>query len=540
MSGGEPSSIKQYVPCDIVSSFGCMLNYRFEQNLCSEVKNLYQALYRKWRPKTFDDVIGQTHVTETLKNEVKSGRISHAYLFTGSRGTGKTSCAKILSKAINCLNPQNGNPCGECEICKSIEQENILDIVEIDAASNNGVENIRSMREEVVFSPTKSKYRVYIVDEVHMLSTGAFNAFLKILEEPPPHVVFILATTEIHKLPTTIVSRCQRFDFHRLSPDDISERIKYICEKENIKIDNEAVNIISVCADGAMRDALSILDQCANACNRDINENSVRQILGISGIEYLSEIYGHIKSGNAKECIKSINKMYVQSKSMDRFCKELLEYFRDLMILKITKKTVNSSLKSIDSSELDLNKILYSLDVLQESYKNINAGVDKKIEMEIALVKICENQSQNHIISPDSKIKKVESVEYNKPPPPPFPPISNIVEEKTDENTFLQWNEILENLKNNSSMKSLYISLKNSQAYISGDYVLIDSKNDLAFELLRQSKYRAEIRSIVKDITGKQYKLGPYKKISTEPEKADPLNELIKTAESGGVNIKIK
>ncbi len=540
MSGGEPSSIKQYVPCDIVSSFGCMLNYKFEQNLCSEVKNLYQALYRKWRPKTFDDVIGQTHVTETLKNEVKSGRISHAYLFTGSRGTGKTSCAKILSKAINCLNPQNGNPCGECEICKSIEQENILDIVEIDAASNNGVENIRSMREEVVFSPTKSKYRVYIVDEVHMLSTGAFNAFLKILEEPPPHVVFILATTEIHKLPTTIVSRCQRFDFHRLSPDDISERIKYICEKENIKIDNEAVNIISVCADGAMRDALSILDQCANACNRDINENSVRQILGISGIEYLSEIYGHIKSGNAKECIKSINKMYVQSKSMDRFCKELLEYFRDLMILKITKKTVNSSLKSIDSSELDLNKILYSLDVLQESYKNINAGVDKKIEMEIALVKICENQSQNHIISPDSKIKKVESVEYNKPPPPPFPPISNIVEEKTDENTFLQWNEILENLKNNSSMKSLYISLKNSQAYISGDYVLIDSKNDLAFELLRQSKYRAEIRSIVKDITGKQYKLGPYKKISTEPEKADPLNELIKTAESGGVNIKIK
>ncbi len=540
MSGGEPSSIKQYVPCDIVSSFGCMLNYRFEQNLCSEVKNLYQALYRKWRPKTFDDVIGQTHVTETLKNEVKSGRISHAYLFTGSRGTGKTSCAKIFSKAINCLNPQNGNPCGECEICKSIEQENILDIVEIDAASNNGVENIRSMREEVVFSPTKSKYRVYIVDEVHMLSTGAFNAFLKILEEPPPHVVFILATTEIHKLPTTIVSRCQRFDFHRLSPDDISERIKYICEKENIKIDSEAVNIISVCADGAMRDALSILDQCANACNRDINEDSVRQILGISGIEYLSEIYGHIKSGNAKECIKSINKIYVQSKSMDRFCKELLEYFRDLMILKITKKTVHSSLKSIDSSELDLNKILYSLDVLQESYKNINTGVDKKIEMEIALVKICENQSQNHVISPDSNIKKVESVEYNKPSPPPFPPISNIVEKKTDENTFLQWNEILENLKNNSSMKSLYISLKNSQAYISGDYVLIDSKNDLAFELLRQSKYRAEIRSIVKDITGKQYKLGPYKKSSTEPEKADPLNELIKTAESGGVNIKFK
>ena len=540
MSGGEPSSIKQYVPCDIVNSFGCMLNYKFDKNLCSEVKNLYQALYRKWRPKTFDDVIGQSHVTETLKNEVKSGRISHAYLFTGSRGTGKTSCAKILSKAINCLNPQNGNPCGKCEICESIEQDNILDIVEIDAASNNGVENIRSMREEVVFSPTKSKYRVYIVDEVHMLSTGAFNAFLKILEEPPPHVVFILATTEIHKLPTTIVSRCQRFDFHRISPDDIAERIKYICEKENIKIDDEAANIISVCADGAMRDALSILDQCANSCDRNIDENSVRQILGISGTEYLSKIYEYIKSGNAKECIKSISKMYIESKSMDRFCKELLEYFRDLMILKVTQKTDNSSLKSIDSSELDLDKILYSLDVLQESYKNINSGVDKKTEMEIALVKLCENKSQNLVVSPDSNAK-IEPVNDNKPiSPKPFPPVSSVVSEDKDKNTFSQWNEILENLKNSDSMKSLYLSLKNSQAYISEDYVLIDSKNDLAFELLRQSKYRAQIKKIVKDITGKQYKLGPYKSKSDTDKKPDPLNELIKTAESGGVNIKFK
>ena len=243
--------------------------------MLSEVTTLYQALYRKWRPKTFDDVIGQDQVIKTLKYEVSTGRISHAYLFTGSRGTGKTSCAKILAKSINCKNPKGGSPCGVCEICKGIDSENILDISEIDAASNNGVENIRNMREEVVFSPTKCKYRVYIVDEVHMLSTGAFNAFLKILEEPPAHVVFILATTEVHKIPATILSRCQRFDFNRISSEELIKRMLYICEQESIKIEEEAAKIIVNSADGAMRDTLSILDQCANSCKNKIDTDSV-------------------------------------------------------------------------------------------------------------------------------------------------------------------------------------------------------------------------------------------------------------------------
>ena len=241
---------------------------------------MYKALYRKWRPKYFKDVVGQSHVTETLKSEIEKNKISHAYLFTGSRGTGKTSSAKIFAKAVNCLNPKGGEPCGKCEICTEFDNDNLIDILEIDAASNNGVENIRSMREEVVFAPAKCKYRVYIVDEVHMLSTGAFNAFLKVLEEPPAHVIFILATTEAHKIPLTILSRCQRFDFYRIKNEDIAKRLEYICKKEKIKIDENSLKLISSAADGAMRDALSILDQCSNVCADNIKEDSVKNLLG--------------------------------------------------------------------------------------------------------------------------------------------------------------------------------------------------------------------------------------------------------------------
>lgn len=489
---------------------------------------MYKALYRKWRPKTFDDVVGQEYVTETLKNEIKSQRISHAYLFTGSRGTGKTSCAKIFAKAVNCLKPENGNPCRECEICKGIEDNKILDIVEIDAASNNGVENIRTMREEVVFSPTKSKYRVYIVDEVHMLSTGAFNAFLKVLEEPPSHVIFILATTEINKLPLTILSRCQRFDFHRISKEKIEKRIDYICSEENIKIDSESLKIISNSADGAMRDALSILDQCSNACDKNIDESSLKQILGISSTDYLLKIYNFISSGNSKECIRIVNDMYKESKNMSHLCIELLEYFRDLMVFKITQKSDNPLIKSLQSVDMDLDKILYSLDILQEAHKNIGAGVQQKIEVEIALVKVCENNMKYQrnfptVKNEDCTVKKTEDEK------------AHIIESE-NKNNFSQWNKILDILEKQTSLRALYVSLKGSKAYVDDDYILIDSKSDLAFELLRQSESRAEIKKIVKDITGKQYKLGPYRK---EENKKDPLDKLVQTAELNGVNVKI-
>lgn len=499
---------------------------------------MYQALYRKWRPKTFDDVSGQDHITKTLKSEVVSGRISHAYLFTGSRGTGKTSCAKILAKAVNCLSPVNGNPCLECGICKSIESENMLDIVEIDAASNNGVENIRSMREEVVFSPTKCKYRVYIVDEVHMLSSGAFNAFLKILEEPPAHVIFILATTEVHKLPATIVSRCQRFDFHRITSEDIFKRIKYICKKEKIKIDDGAAKIISDSADGGMRDALSILDQCANSCNNNIDEETVKKILGITGTEYISELINFINNNNPAACLELIDKMHRESKNMLTLCEELMEHFRKLMIFEL--KT--------DNTVKNLNNILFALDTLQESYKNINNGVNKKLEMEIAVVKLCNKFKNNKDTSqishiPENIIPKKSEITITKEESESTEPAAQkILLPSDDKNSLVCWSQILEALKNDKSLKSLYISLRESSAYEQGNYILIDSANFLAFELLRRSEYRIAIKKIIKDITGKQYNLGPYnsenEKQSNTP-KDDPFDKLITTANSSGIDIKI-
>lgn len=250
---------------------------------------MYRVLYRKWRPQTFEEVYGQPHITATLKNELVSGRVAHAYLFTGSRGTGKTTCAKILSKAVNCLSPHDGDPCNECEICRGIDNGSVLDVIEIDAASNNGVDNIRDLRDEANFTPVKAKYRVYIIDEVHMLSTGAFNALLKILEEPPEHVIFILATTEVHKLPATILSRCQRFDFKRITPEDICARLQYVAEHENITLDEDAAALIAKVADGALRDALSLLDRCC-AVDEHITSEVVTKSAGLAGRDYLMRL----------------------------------------------------------------------------------------------------------------------------------------------------------------------------------------------------------------------------------------------------------
>ena len=259
---------------------------------------MYQVLYRKYRPKVFSDVVGQSHITSTLKNEVETGKLSHAYLFTGSRGTGKTTCAKILAKAVNCLNPINGNPCCECEICKGIESGAILDVVEIDAASNNGVDNIRDIRDESAFAPASCKYRVYIIDEVHMLSIGAFNALLKTLEEPPAHVKFILATTEVHKIPATILSRCQRFDFKRVDSESMVSRMRFIANEEGFTLDEEAALLIAKIADGGMRDALSVLDQCVSR-EKHITTETVCSVAGLTGRQHLFDLADAVKKEDA-------------------------------------------------------------------------------------------------------------------------------------------------------------------------------------------------------------------------------------------------
>ena len=294
----------------------------------------YTALYRKYRPTKFSEIVGQEHITKTLKNQIISNRVGHAYLLTGGRGTGKTSAAKILARAINCLNPQEGEPCNECEICKAALQGSLTDIVEMDAASNNGVEDIRSIREEVNFLPTVAKYRVYIIDEVHMLSVGAFNALLKTLEEPPEHVKFILATTEPQKLPATILSRCQRFDYKKISAENIKFRLEYICKQSDINITDDALKTISVLAEGAMRDGLSILERCVQEGEDEINDDKVKELVGIPKVEYINKIVNSVIDCNVDETLQNIDNVIADGKDLNNLIWEIIKYVKDILVFK--------------------------------------------------------------------------------------------------------------------------------------------------------------------------------------------------------------
>ena len=363
---------------------------------------MYQALYRKWRPQVFADVVGQDHITTTLMNEIRTGRHSHAYLFTGSRGTGKTTCAKIFAKAVNCEHPVNGDPCGECETCKGIDNGSVMDVIEIDAASNNGVDNIRDIRDEANFTPVGGKYRVYIIDEVHMLSTGAFNALLKTLEEPPEHVKFILATTEVHKLPATILSRCQRFDFKRITPEDIAKRLAYVAEREELTLDADAAMLIARLADGALRDALSIMDQCIGH-SRNITTEVVNETVGLAGKDYLFSLSEAILNKDSASALEKINELHNRSCDMERLCNELTNHFRNLMICRAVKDPKDLIVCSeqelseyIDSaSRYSMNYILEVLNVLGDTVSNLRKGLNRRVEMEMAIIKLCGNNIES-------------------------------------------------------------------------------------------------------------------------------------------------
>ena len=292
---------------------------------------MYRALYRKWRPARFGDVVGQENITTALRSQIVHDKIGHAYLFTGTRGTGKTTCAKIFARAVNCERPENGDPCCECETCRGIESGGILDVVEIDAASNNSVDNIRDLRDETAYTPSSARYKVYIIDEVHMLSTSAFNALLKIMEEPPSHVIFILATTEIHKVPATILSRCQRYDFMRIKPQDIQARIAFVAQQEGIALTDEAAALISRLADGAMRDALSILDTCAGVTN-DVDDEVVRRMAGVTDKGYLFSISDAVAGGDAAQALLLIAQLRERSIDVKRLCDELILHYRNLLL----------------------------------------------------------------------------------------------------------------------------------------------------------------------------------------------------------------
>ena len=356
----------------------------------------YQAIYRKWRPQVFEDIIGQSHITTTLKNQIMNDRISHAYLFCGTRGTGKTTAAKVFAKAVNCLNPKNGSPCNECEICRGIQNGSILDVTEIDAASNNSVDNIRDLREDVNYVAARTKYRVYIIDEVHMLTTGAFNALLKTLEEPPAHVIFILATTEVHKIPETILSRCQRFDFRRITPNDIIVRMKEIAAADGINITDDAYELLAQMADGSMRDGLSILERCVSACGTNLDRDSVTSVLGIAKSDLLFRLGSAVIENDSERVLNLIDTVTRDGKDLNVFCDSVIKHFRDLLVCKIThdpKSMIEYSddllvkLKS-QAQKATFEKLSHAVAVLTKAKSDAKWVKNPRVIYELALLKL--------------------------------------------------------------------------------------------------------------------------------------------------------
>ena len=359
---------------------------------------MYQALYRKYRPQTFDDVVGQLAVTQTLKTQLQSGRLSHAYLFTGSRGTGKTSSAKILAKAVNCLNPSDGNPCNCCEACKSIDSGSCMDVLEIDAASNNGVDNVRDLRDDAIYTPSQVKMRVYIIDEVHMLSISAFNALLKIIEEPPEHLLFILATTELHKVPATILSRCQRFSFRRISQEDIASRLQYVAYQENIELDDAAARVLARLADGGMRDALSLLDQCASATTGDLTADKVYHCLGIAGIQECGKLMAYIAAHDTKNALSLLDRFYSEGKDMAALLDEMACLTRDFMIMKTAPKEGLNMLSGVASdAEVQALAVRFSegelvrmLSLIQQTSAGFTRSTSRRLDAELCILNLCQ------------------------------------------------------------------------------------------------------------------------------------------------------
>lgn len=372
---------------------------------------MYQALYRRYRPKSFNELLGQDHITRILKNQIKKQNIGHAYLFSGTRGTGKTSAAKIFSRAVNCLSPIDGNPCNKCENCQEILDNNTVDVIEMDAASNNSVDDIRDLRDKVIYAPAKIKYKVYIVDEVHMLSKGAFNALLKTLEEPPKHLIFILATTEPERLPATILSRCQRFDFRRISNEDIVINMEKILKDLKIQIDRDALNLIARNADGAMRDALSLLDQCVSYNSEVIKYEDAINILGVTNRDLIFDLVDRMKAEKTEDVLVAIDEIIQSGKDVGQFIKDLIEHFRNLMVVKSSKSPeliieVSNMDKYIEQSNLlDLDYILEALDILAEADSQAKWSSQPRIILEMATLKLI---NLNKSLSLEERIKRLE------------------------------------------------------------------------------------------------------------------------------------
>ena len=481
----------------------------------------YTALYRKFRPLNFSEMVGQEHITDTIRKQVIAGRVGHAYLFNGGRGTGKTSAAKILARAVNCLNPHDGEPCNECEMCKAIISGSLTDVVEMDAASNNSVEDIRGIRDEVNFLPTRAKYRVYIIDEVHMLSTGAFNALLKTLEEPPEHVKFILATTEPQKLPATILSRCQRFDFKRISNEDVVKRLKIICSESNIEITEDALKIIAVLSEGAMRDAISILERCTGEQKGLIDENHVRDLVGIPKKAQIYSIVKAIIESNVDEVINNTNIIINEGKDIDNFLWEIIKYIKDILVYKSSKNLEiynEEEKKQINElgEKTSKERLLYLIYELSELANTIKWSAQKSVMFEAGMIKACMQIEINNVEvaslgDPQKNNKPIQNTN-NKTNTNQNNVGANIARPQQNTTNITQskpksvpvgsnlpyWNNVIDKIKQSGKM-GIYVNLIGSTAVEVNDMVIevnLANKNSFAKQILETHENKAEIERI--------------------------------------------
>ncbi len=538
---------------------------------------MYQALYRKWRPRTFSDVCGQDTVTTALKNELQTGRLSHAYLFTGCRGTGKTTCAKILAKAVNCLHPVDGDPCNECAICRGIDDGSVLDVTEIDAASNNGVDSIRDLRDEVAFTPVSGTYRVYIIDEVHMLSAGAFNALLKTLEEPPAHVIFILATTEVHKLPATILSRCQRFDFNRIRPEAIAARIHYVAQQEGLTVSEEAAMLLARLADGALRDALSLLDQCASVA-QDITMDTVTAVTGMAGQDTLAALTACVAAQDAAGALALVDQLYQSAKDMERLCAEWVGYMRNLMVLHSVAdagELVVAAPQELTqmrqaAAKLGLPTILHIMEVLQDTLDRLRGGVSRRVEMEMAVLRLCdprldtgsaallhrldalEARLQSGVPAAAAPITPVpaepETPPAEEPPLPDAPPMPDTPEPPPaptepapgagEEEPFSGWQAVLQQLM--TTCPPLFGVLADSTALLKEGKLIICTDNALFKELFLRDNNKQLLMDAIRSTTGMTYRIGLRRTVAVPKQEVDPLTQLLSAGRAAGVTVNEK
>ncbi len=540
---------------------------------------MYQALYRKWRPKAFADVVGQSHITETLRRQAAQNRLSHAYLFTGTRGTGKTTCAKILAKAVNCQNPVDGDPCNACPACLGIDNGSLLDVLELDAASNNGVDHVRALRDDAVYSPASVRYRVYIVDEVHMLSVAAFNALLKILEEPPAHLIFILATTELHKVPATILSRCQRFAFKRIRPQDIADRLQYVAGQEGMTLTPDAAGLLARLSDGALRDGLSLLDQCG-AAGGEIDTPRVLDVLGLAGNVQTAELMGHLLRRDVQSALLMLDQLYCGGKDVGSLLNELSALTRDLLIYMTAPKggadLLSGGYDGAQLSELTQGvppqRLLFMAAQLQNASASLPLSPNRRTDAELCLIRLCDESLCGDTAALNARIACLEDAirtgvpaappaptapPVRKPAPPPVddrppwdedpPPLpvdgpppygepvrqAPVLAEKPPVSEPPKavgkgglWEELVERYKERL-MPMYWYMLDDARGELEGDMLVVRCGDEITIETLDSQN----VKDVISDVTGQ--KLG--KKISVRfvldsgaAQKTDKLDELIR------------